>query len=125
MHGRGLATSANMTQTVCDTVFLHSCAMQVRSSSASNPRQASPSKHLIAAQRWNPSSDAPPVPPSAAAVDVARGDHGEAFIGSQLALNRKGFYAALCRVAAQMRPTDPLPDALANLLRYIALPSLF
>ena len=29
MHGRGLATTANMTQTVCDTVFLLSCAMQV------------------------------------------------------------------------------------------------
>ncbi len=29
MHGRGLATTASMTQTVCDTVFLHSCAMQV------------------------------------------------------------------------------------------------
>jgi hypothetical protein len=96
MHGRGLATSANMTQTVCDTVFLHSCAMQ----------------------RWNPSSDAPPVPPSAAAVDVVRGGDKDEFIGSQLALNRKGFYAALCRVAAHMRATDPLPDALADLLRY-------
>jgi hypothetical protein len=125
MHGRGLATSANMTQTVCDTIFLHSCAMQVRASSANKQQQASSSKHLIAAQRWNPSSDAPPVPPSAAAVDVARGEHGEAFIGSLLALNRKGFYAALCRVAAQMRSTDPLPDALANLLRYMTLPSLF
>ena len=98
MHGRGLATSANMTQTVCDTVFLHSCAMQ----------------------RWNPSSDAPPVPPSAAAVDVVRGGDKDEFIGSQLALNRKGFYAALCRVAAHMRATDPLPDALADLLRYVA-----
>ncbi len=124
MHGRGLATSANMTQTVCDTIFLHSCAMQVRASSANKLLQASSSKHLIAAQRWNPSSDAPPVPPSAAAVDVARGQNGEAFVGSQLALNRKGFYAALCRVAAQMQPTDPLPEALANLLRCIALPSL-
>ena len=99
MHGRGLATSANMTQTVCDTVFLHSCAMQ----------------------RWNPSSDAPPVPPSAAAVDVARGGDNDEFIGSQLALNRKGFYAALCRIAAHMRATDPLPDALADLLRYVTL----
>ena len=72
-------------------------------------------------QRWNPSSDAPPAPPSAAAVDVARGGQGEEFIGSQLALNRKGFYAALCRVAAHMRATDPLPDALADLLRYYAV----
>jgi hypothetical protein len=75
----------------------------------------------ITAQRWNPSSDAPPVPPSAAAVDVARGGEGDDFIGTQLALNRKGFYAALCRVAANMRATDPLPDALADLLRYSAL----
>jgi hypothetical protein len=99
MHGRGLATSANMTQTVCDTIFLHSCAMQ----------------------RWNPSSDAPPVPPSAAAVDVVRGGDKDEFIGSQLALNRKGFYAALCRVAAHMRATDPLPDAIADLLRCVTL----
>jgi hypothetical protein len=72
-------------------------------------------------QRWNPSSDAPPVPPSAAAVDVARGGQGEELIGTQLALNRKGFYAALCRIAANMRATDPLPDALADLLRYLSL----
>jgi hypothetical protein len=36
MHGRGLATTANMTQTVCDTVFLHSCAMQVQRPSRHN-----------------------------------------------------------------------------------------
>ena len=95
MQGRGLATSVNMTQTVCDTVFLHSCAMQ----------------------RWNPSADAPPLPPSAAVVDDARGGMEGEFVGTHIALNRKGFYAALCRLAAQMRPTDPLPDALADLLR--------
>ena len=76
-------------------------------------------------QRWNPSSDAPPVPPSAAAVDVARGGQGDDFIGAQLALNRKGFYAALCRLAANMRATDPLPDALADLLRYIPFLCVF
>lgn len=43
MHGRGLATSANMTQTVCDTIFLHSCAMQVRASSANKQQQAAAS----------------------------------------------------------------------------------
>ena len=77
------------------------------------------------AQRWNPSSDAPPHPPSAAAVDVARGGQSDAFVGSQLALNRKGFYAALCRVATHMRATDPLPDALADLLRYIPFLCVF
>ena len=118
MHGRGLATSASMTQTVCDTIFLHSCAMQVTKSSAIEVLPT----HVTLLQRWNPSSDAPPMPPSAAAVDVARGGgQAEAFVGTQLALNRKGFYAALCRIAAHMRATDPLPDAVADLLRYIAL----